>query len=67
MKQDIANLDAILSTPAIELLPATFFERKKELQEIPLYELVEELFSIFFKLPELQLNKDYFIYKGVLL
>lgn len=47
MKQDIANLDAILSTPAIELLPATFFERKKELQEMPLYELVEELFSIF--------------------
>jgi ATP-dependent exoDNAse (exonuclease V) beta subunit len=46
-KQDIADLHALLSAPATELLPTAFFERKEELQQMPLYELVEELFSIF--------------------
>ena len=45
--QDITDQHALLTAPITELLPTAFFERRKELQQMPLYELVEELFDIF--------------------
>ncbi|MBQ6745773.1 MAG: UvrD-helicase domain-containing protein [Bacteroidaceae bacterium] len=47
LHRDITDQHALLTAPITELLPAAFFERRKELQQMPLYELVEELFDIF--------------------
>lgn len=41
------SLDELLNTPASEMLPVAFTDRQAELQQMPLYELVEELFVIF--------------------
>ena len=45
-RDDISQHE-LLTCPATELLPTDFMERRSELQQMPLYELVEELFSIF--------------------
>lgn len=41
------DLNTLLLLPAENYLPAAFLERIKELRLMPLYELLEELFSIF--------------------
>lgn len=47
LKRDITNLYAFLTTAEEESLPPTFLERRDELLQMPLYELIEELFIIF--------------------
>ena len=47
LHRDITDQHALLTAPITEMLPTAFFERRKELQQMPLYELVEELFDIF--------------------
>lgn len=58
LKKDIHDLHALLTAPIIELLPTGFFERRVELQQMPLYELVEELFNIF-SLQEIEQQEAY--------
>jgi ATP-dependent exoDNAse (exonuclease V) beta subunit len=61
LKRDITDLHVLLSSPTTELLPAGFIERREELQQMPLYELVEELFCIF-SLQEIK-QQDAYLFK----
>ncbi|MCR4766319.1 MAG: UvrD-helicase domain-containing protein [Bacteroidaceae bacterium] len=47
LKHDNISLHTLLTSPSEELLPASFISRRGELQQMPLYELIEELFNIF--------------------
>ncbi|MBO7417706.1 MAG: UvrD-helicase domain-containing protein [Bacteroidaceae bacterium] len=45
-REDI-SLHQLLTSSTTEMLPSTFLDRQEELLQMPLYELVEELFNIF--------------------
>ena len=58
LKRDIANQHALLTTPATNLLPTAFFERRDEQQQMPLYELIETLFD-FFSIQQIEQQEAY--------
>lgn len=58
LQREDLHYHTLFTSTANHLLPSVFFDRLSELQQMPLYELVEELFDIF-SLKSVQLQDAY--------